>query len=123
MDRIKRIDTNKAQQYHDKTGKFSVSMNRRGYSLCAFKSVSLYLCQLTLLCIMITFTNISYAAPDDGIFAENAPELDSTTPEPSKLELGNYDVSEKTGAATYTFPINVPPGRNEISVMEVEPRS
>lgn len=108
---IKRINMNNGQQYQYKTGNYPCLRHWQGYSLCAFKSVRLFLCQLTLLCITIAYTNPIYAAPDDIFFEEDVPALDSTAPEPSKFELGNYDVAEKTGAATYTFPIDVPPGR------------
>ncbi len=109
---IKRINMDNGQQYQDRTGKYLGLMNRQGFSLCAFNSIRLFMCQLILLCITIAFTNPSYAAPDDVLFGETAPALDSAAPEPSKFGLGNYDISEKTGAATYTFPIDVPPGRN-----------
>ena len=44
-------------------------------------------------------------------FAEDAPAFDTSAPEPTTFQRGDYSISEKTGAATYSYPIVVPPGR------------
>ena len=78
-----------------------------------------YSCRKTLNALLVLFVMLRltlpwmelYAESTDPLFGDNAPALDSTAPEPTDFQLGDYGVAEKTGAATYIFPISVPPGR------------
>ncbi|MCI0584217.1 MAG: hypothetical protein L0227_15255, partial [Chloroflexi bacterium] len=43
-----------------------------------------------------------------------APSLDSAAPRPTGSQAGSHGISEQTGAASYSFPLAVPPGRREM---------
>ncbi len=51
------------------------------------------------------------AAPADP-FTNTARSFDASAPEAESQTVGDWDVAELRGAATYTFPIDVPSGRN-----------
>jgi RHS repeat-associated protein len=59
---------------------------------------------------ILTASAICIASPGDPL-GESGPGLESSAPSPSTFEAGEYGVSEKNGAATYSLPIVVPPGR------------
>jgi RHS repeat-associated protein len=54
-------------------------------------------------------TRIVMSASDP--FSVNAPAFDTSALAPTTFQRGDYSVSDKTGAATYSYPIVVPPGR------------
>ncbi|MCI0585138.1 MAG: hypothetical protein L0227_19970, partial [Chloroflexi bacterium] len=43
-----------------------------------------------------------------------APSLDSGAPQPASLQAGGHGISEQTGAVSYSYPLAVPPGRQEM---------
>jgi RHS repeat-associated protein len=45
-------------------------------------------------------------------FVGASPAFDSPAPEPANINLGDFGVAEQRGAATHTYQIPVPPGRN-----------
>lgn len=51
------------------------------------------------------------AEPSDP-FTGASPSFDAAPEEPENYNVGDWGVAERRGAATYTFPIDVPPGRN-----------
>src|SRR5580704_1809670 len=55
----------------------------------------------------------AYADPGD-IFAVAAPAVTADQPTPTPLMDGDESVATKTGAFQYSYPINVPPGRDGI---------
>jgi hypothetical protein len=48
-------------------------------------------------------------------FAGASPAFDDPLPEGQKLNVGDWGVAEQRGAATYTYRIDVPPGRNAMA--------
>ncbi len=74
-----------------------------------FRSWSVRLAAATLL--MVVAERATYGAVAD-IASSQIPALDSPRPEVLKFQLGDFGVSEKNGAATYSFPLVVPQGRN-----------
>ena len=67
-----------------------------------------------LLLLPVMATSFSLAAPADP-FSGASRSLDSAAPTPTDLNTGDWGVAEQLGAATYTIPIVVPPGRNGMS--------
>ena len=67
----------------------------------------------TLLVFAILLVGRDHVAggPGDGLLDNDAPELGTQAPAPTNLQLGNWGLSEQTGAVTYGFTIEVPPGR------------
>jgi RHS repeat-associated protein len=59
----------------------------------------------------------AYAAPGEpgDPFTGSAPAFDATPAEPGGASQGDWGVAEQRGAATYTFPIVVPPGRGDMA--------
>jgi RHS repeat-associated protein len=55
--------------------------------------------------------DLAHSAPADPVEGLDPPALDATGPEATVFQLGDYGVAEQSGAATYQFPIQVPPGR------------
>lgn len=52
-----------------------------------------------------------WAAPADP-FTGAAPAFDAAPKEATDYNVGDWGVAEQNGAATYTYPISMPPGRN-----------
>ncbi len=68
----------------------------------------------TLFAMLFPPTTIAQASPSDPISGPIA-TIDPPSQNPTEFSVGDYSVSEKTGAATYQFPIPVPIGRNGLS--------
>ena len=64
-----------------------------------------------LLTVLVVRTVPVGAAPGD-IFTIPAPILGADPPKGAELGVGDVSVATKTGAASYSYPIKVPPGRN-----------
>jgi RHS repeat-associated protein len=62
----------------------------------------------------MAFASAVYAAPTDP-FSQSLPDAKSSAPKGSTYDVGDHGVSEQRGAATYAFPIDVPPGRNGVA--------
>lgn len=68
---------------------------------------------LLVLGILFTLPGVPSAlAEPDEPFSGSTPSFDAAPQEAINYNLGDWGVSEQNGAATYTFPIAVPPGRN-----------
>ncbi len=68
----------------------------------------------TLIALLLLSTLNVQAAPADP-FTGEAPAFDAAAPEKTTYNLGDWGVSEQRAASTYTYPIDVPPGRNSMA--------
>jgi RHS repeat-associated protein len=60
---------------------------------------------------LVGWAQSAYADPQDPILGDDPVSLDATGPAASSFQVGDYGVAEQSGAATYRYPIPVPPGR------------
>lgn len=65
-------------------------------------------------CIALLPARRAFPAPGD-IFTQPAPVIGSDPPKAADLATGDVSVATSTGAATYSYPIRVPPGRNGVA--------
>jgi len=66
---------------------------------------------MALLILFLISLKFTQAAPIDPLTG-STPSFDSAPEEGTNYNNGDWGVSEQNGAATYTFPIKVPTGRN-----------
>jgi RHS repeat-associated protein len=60
--------------------------------------------------LTLVWSATAAGAPTD-VFNGAAPSLDGRAPDATKIDGGDWGIADQTGAATYTVPLAVPPGR------------
>ena len=71
---------------------------------------SLLLAALTLSVLAVSMVTAGWAYPGD-VFTAGAPMKGPSIHHATEVPTGTYAVAPSTGAAQYTFPVVVPPGR------------
>lgn len=77
------------------------------------KGKIVYSPMLTFLFIICFCISSVGAAPTDP-FNGALPAASDTASDPEKYNAGDWGVSDQRGAATYTYPVQLPPGRNDM---------
>ena len=83
----------------------------RRYSRTSRKGITARTCATTLAALTLWFTGPAHGDPAD-IFSIGAPAIGTPAQKAADISVGDASVSTQTGAYKYSYPIEVPPGRN-----------
>ena len=91
-------------------GNFVTMTPKNGTAMSLREILTVLVAALALVCINAPLSR-AYAAATDP-FSDASPSFDKTPQDPTNYNTGEWGVAEQRGAATYTFPIGLPKGRN-----------